>query len=260
MWVLTPKADLRITKTDGLDTANAGDLLRYVITVVNLGPSDVPEATVQDLFPADFDSVAWSCLGAGGASCGVAAGSGNIRAVVSVPAQGIVTFVAEARLAPATSGLIRNVASVSAPEEFDPSNNEAADETLIVASPPDCSPAKASVEVLWPPNHSLLPVGVVGVTGGVAPVVIRIQSVFQDEPVNDRGDGNTAPDAVLASDGSARIRAERSGLGDGRVYHLFFVAKDHRGQSCEGSVTVCVPHDAAHPCQDRGALYDSTAP
>ncbi|HEX6865561.1 MAG TPA: hypothetical protein VF414_22225, partial [Thermoanaerobaculia bacterium] len=55
-----------------------------------------------------------------------------------------------------------------------------------------------------------------------------------------------------------RVRAERSGQLDGRVYHLFFKAEDGRGGECEGEVTVCVPHDNKGACVDQGALHDST--
>jgi hypothetical protein len=40
-----------------------------------------------------------------------------------------------------------------------------------------------------------------------------------------------------------QVRAERSGLGDGRVYTISFTAKDPAGASCSGAVTVSVPHD-----------------
>jgi hypothetical protein len=42
---------------------------------------------------------------------------------------------------------------------------------------------------------------------------------------------------------TAFVRAERSGLGDGRVYHIDFTATDTQNQTCMGDVTVCVPHD-----------------
>lgn len=125
----------------------------------------------------------------------------------------------------------------------------------------DCSAASASAETLWPPNHRLVEVGVQGVVDpGGSQVTVVVTGVTQDEPVNDRGDGNTAPDAVLAG-GVAQVRAERSGLGDGRVYHLTFTASAG-ARSCEGSATVCVPHDQGQgsACVDQGPLFDSTAP
>ncbi len=125
----------------------------------------------------------------------------------------------------------------------------------------DCSGAAPTVGTLWPPNHKLVEVGIQGVTDpGGPPVAVTVTGVRQDEPVNGLGDGNTAPDAVLTGS-SVRLRAERSGLGDGRVYHLDFTATAG-GRSCQGSVTVCVPHDQGQGavCVDQGPLFDSTVP
>ena len=57
-----------------------------------------------------------------------------------------------------------------------------------------------------------------------------------------------------------RLRAERSGQGDGRMYHIRFIADRGHSGTCAGEVQVCVPHDLAgdRQCVDQGALYDST--
>ena len=87
-----------------------------------------------------------------------------------------------------------------------------------------------------------------------------IVNVFQDEPANDIGDGATCPDASGTGTSTVRVRAERSGKRDGRVYHIRFQADDGRGGTCTGEVTVCVPHDRkpGATCVDEGALFDST--
>jgi hypothetical protein len=53
------------------------------------------------------------------------------------------------------------------------------------------------------------------------------------------------------------LRAERSGNGDGRVYHIHFTASDPEG-SASGVVTVTVPHSKKKPAIDGGELYNST--
>lgn len=134
--------------------------------------------------------------------------------------------------------------------------------------PPDCSKAEADPSALWPPNHKLVAVQIAGVTDPDPgdSVTIAITSIFQDEPVNTIGDGNTAPDADGVGTATAHVRAERTGSkqvpGDGRVYHVGFTATDGAGASCSGTVTVCVPHDQGQgsACIDGGPLYDSTAP
>ena len=130
---------------------------------------------------------------------------------------------------------------------------------MNVTAPPDCERARPSRSVLWPPDHKLLPVDILGVSG--AHVVITITGVTQDEPVNGRGDGDTSPDAVVQGS-RALLRAERSGRGNGRVYHVHFMATDAQGQTCTGAVAVGVPHSGRPGCPpvDDGELYDSTLP
>jgi hypothetical protein len=131
-----------------------------------------------------------------------------------------------------------------------------------VNAPPDCTLAKPEHEDLWPPNHRYVDVAVAGVTDVDGdPVTTTIVSVFQDEPTDSSGDGNTCPDALGTGTSTAQVRAERSGHEDGRVYHIRFQAEDGRGASCTGVVTVCVPHDQGHgddACVDQGPQFDST--
>jgi len=129
----------------------------------------------------------------------------------------------------------------------------------VVNAPPVCAAAFASSLGIWPPNHKLVPVTVGGVTDPDGdPVTLTVQNVFQDERTDHTGDGKTCPDALGVGTSSVKVRAERSGQLDGRVYHLFFKAEDGRGAKCEGVVTVCVPHNNKGACVDQGALFDST--
>jgi hypothetical protein len=125
---------------------------------------------------------------------------------------------------------------------------------------PDCSNARPSVATIWPPNHKMVAVSILGVADpdGDA-VTITIDRIMQDEPTNGTGDGNTCPDAQGLGTSTAQLRAERSGNGNGRVYTIFFTARDGRGASCQGTVKVCVPHSNNRSCVDGGALFDSTS-
>jgi len=126
--------------------------------------------------------------------------------------------------------------------------------------PPVCTGATAGPSAIWPPNHQLTSISITGVTDpdGDA-VTVMATSVFQDEPVTGSGSGNTSPDATLSP---LTVRTERDGKGDGRVYHIGFVADDGNGGICPGMVQVCVPHDqgSGSTCVDGGAIYDSTIP
>lgn len=141
-----------------------------------------------------------------------------------------------------------------------------ANETIVdtatkewINAPPDCSDVVLDVTTLWPPNHNLRKITASGATdpdiGGT--VTLVIDGITQDEPVNGRGDGNTAPDAFLTSpvSASAKVRAERQGPGDGRVYRVHFTATDQFGAICSGTARVGVPHD-----RGRGRVPIDSAP
>ena len=58
-------------------------------------------------------------------------------------------------------------------------------------------------------------------------------------------------------DGRARIRWERSGAGNGRVYQISFSASDGYAGVSQGAVSVCVPHHRGQTCVDDGQRYNS---
>ncbi len=130
--------------------------------------------------------------------------------------------------------------------------------------PPDCTRAAPTVGELWPPNHKMKEVAVKGVTDPDGdPVTVKIVAIAQDEPLNTVGDGNTCPDAAGVGSSKALLRPERSGLEDGRVYHVSFEAADGRGGVCTGAVGVCVPHDQSKKktrCVDQGPRFNSLGP
>jgi hypothetical protein len=120
----------------------------------------------------------------------------------------------------------------------------------------DCSGAFAGRATLWPPNHAMVPVFISGVTStGDDPITITVTGITQDEPLNGTGDGDTCPDGSV-DDGLAYVRAERAGGGNGRVYVVSFHATDGSA-SCDGSVTVSVPHDRKSTAVDDGQTTNS---
>lgn len=134
--------------------------------------------------------------------------------------------------------------------------------TVSANKSPDCSKATPTTGTLWPPNHKLATVSIMGATDpDNDPLTIKIEKITQDEPVNGLGDGDTGPDGFIRST-DVQLRAERSGTGNGRVYAVAFLAEDGKGGSCTGAVKVGVPHDqgqGATPVDD-GQRYDSTLP
>jgi uncharacterized repeat protein (TIGR01451 family) len=135
-----------------------------------------------------------------------------------------------------------------------------ADPACTTNHPPEC---RAAPIELWPPNHKFVTVAIAGVTDPDGDLLTtNIVGISQDEPLRGRGDGNTCPDGKGVGTSSVSVRAERSGTGDGRVYHVVFTASDGKGGQCTGSVRICVPHDQrpGHHCGDDGLVIDSTGP
>ncbi len=127
-------ANLVITKTDGLTTAFAGQVITYTITVSNLGPSPVTGARVTDTFPADLIAVTWTCVPAQGSTCQSTQGAGAIDALVDLPAGGSAVFSASGALRPDVATAVVNTAIVTEPpnvQDPDPSNNTSTDTTQV---------------------------------------------------------------------------------------------------------------------------------
>ena len=168
---------------------------------------------------------------------------------LSNPAGASPTFVAPP-LPPRTSAQLTFVLTVS-----DPHGLSSSDSVTITdrnpMGPPDCGHAHASVEQLWPPNHQLVAVSILG-----AGAPAEITSVLQDEPTLGTGPGDTAIDALLNADGTALLRAEAGK--SGRTYHVAFEAHDGWGNRCHGTALVTASRDSGRRPADRGALYDST--
>ena len=103
----------------------------------------------------------------------------------------------------------------------------------------------ANPAVLWPPNHKMVDIGFVVDADNACEVELTctVLEVRCNESVNGHGDGNTEPDWILASDGSLSLRAERSGMGHGRVYEVLVRCEDSAGDGDERWVKVVVPHD-----------------
>ena len=106
-------------------------------------------------------------------------------------------------------------------------------------------------EVLWPPNHRMVPVqaawqvsDVCDLTAGAVLASVT-SSELDDAPGT--GDGNTIGDiqdaSIGAPDTSVLLRAERIGDGPGRVYTLTYTATDASGNSASALGLVMVPHD-----------------
>jgi len=107
---------------------------------------------------------------------------------------------------------------------------------------------------VWPANHkyrefklSDLVVSVDDACGGLLDVdaVGTIVSIYSDEPEDAKGngDGKTTDDIVILGASSFKVRSERAGGGNGRVYGVTFEVVDAAGNVSVGTCYVGVAHD-----------------
>jgi hypothetical protein len=112
--------------------------------------------------------------------------------------------------------------------------------------PPMVSSSVATA-TLWPPTHDLVDVGFTAsaVDNCDAQAAQTLgTSVWSDEAEISIGSGMHAPDAVHPNT-ALMLRAERQGLGDGRVYLMTTDATDACGNRAFACSAVGVPHDPA---------------
>ena len=128
---LQPTGDLSVTKDDFRTVAVSGEPLTYTIAVENAGPSDAVDARITDIFPAELSEVSWSCSATAGSECpDPPAGSDDLDHLVTVLADGRLTFIVDAIVDAAAEGMLINTASVALPVDFtdtDPENDSATD-------------------------------------------------------------------------------------------------------------------------------------
>jgi uncharacterized repeat protein (TIGR01451 family) len=135
--LLTPQADLAITKTDGVKVAIPGLPLTYTLVASNAGPSNASGSRVADTPPAACATFNWTCAGTGGGTC-AASGSGAIDHAVTLPAGGSVTYTATCTVDGGATGTISNTATVATGAtvlETNANDNQATD-TDTVGDPP----------------------------------------------------------------------------------------------------------------------------
>jgi hypothetical protein len=115
--------------------------------------------------------------------------------------------------------------------------------TVIDETPPSVSNVSVTPSILWPPNHRTADVTVTyDATDNCGPVACTL-SVTSNEPIDGLGDGDTAPDWQVVDAHHVRLRAERSGTGNGRVYTITITCTDDSGNTTVRTVTVSVPHN-----------------
>src|SRR6185503_10328450 len=115
--------------------------------------------------------------------------------------------------------------------------------TVRDTDPPAIATVSATPSRIMKTNHEMVPVAVtVSASDGCGgPVTCRIVSVASNEPVDGASDGDTAPDWEITGPLTVKLRGERSGQGNGRVYTITVECTDAAGNRSTSTVTVTVP-------------------
>ncbi|MHB1319891.1 MAG: ExeM/NucH family extracellular endonuclease, partial [Anaerolineae bacterium] len=110
-------------------------------------------------------------------------------------------------------------------------------------SAPTFDAVSVTPPTLWPADHKYRDVtATVVVNDDFDPnPTVTLVSVTSNEPDDGDDDGNTKNDIVIVDDFHFKLRAERSGIGTGRIYTITYLVTDDCGNSTSQSVTVTVP-------------------
>lgn len=112
----------------------------------------------------------------------------------------------------------------------------AATVTVVDQTPPTVT-SSVAMSSLWPPDHTLINVGLSAnaTDNCVASLVLGVKVYGTEDDEIQTGDGNFSPDAKDLKPGTLRLRSERTGTGDGRIYLIVTTATDgapNLGVSC----------------------------
>ena len=118
----------------------------------------------------------------------------------------------------------------------------------IYAHVPPSISMSLSPSALWPPNHKLVDIhATVTIAADDDTPSIKLLSITSSEPDNGLGDGDKPNDIQEATFGTAdfdfKLRAERSGTGQGRKYTITYEVTDSWGNRAQAKGNVLVPHD-----------------
>jgi len=115
--------------------------------------------------------------------------------------------------------------------------------SLSACSGPAITGVSATPNLLWPPDHRMVPVVVnytVQDSCDSAPVCSLSVSSNEGEG---GGSGNTSSDFEVIDAHDVSLRAERAGTGDTRIYTITVACTDKLGLSSSAAAAVTVPHD-----------------
>lgn len=129
--LLNALTDVSAELSDRVTWVSPGDDLSYLLTVTNLGPSEVPDLLVRDPLPLALVGCSWSC-DLDGSSCG--AGAGDVATVFDLAVGQSASIQIDCSVSDGFEGSIFNIADVRLPSGIDdtrPENNQSQDLTFV---------------------------------------------------------------------------------------------------------------------------------
>ena len=119
-------------------------------------------------------------------------------------------------------------------------------DVIVVDAEPPTITMSVSPTQLWPPNHKMRAISAaVQVADNCPGVTYALTSITSNEADNGLGDGDMPNDIQNADYNSAdlafRVRAERAGMGSGRIYTVTYTATDGANNQTSASAEITVP-------------------
>jgi uncharacterized repeat protein (TIGR01451 family) len=234
----TDPTDLSISKTAAPAVVTTGENVTYTLMVSNPGAATAFCVRVTDNLPPNTTFVSINAPG------GVTGGAGNNRTVdyASIPGgeSRTITIVATVNCSVPDGTIINNTATVTA-DTSDPDGSNNSDTASIVASNPvPVVTCTLATDELPQNSHDLVNVGLsVSVMDNCDPNPVIEVRVYSDE--DDEAGSPHSPDAKEIAPNTLRLREERAGGQDGRVYLIVVTATDSGGGVGHACCTVIVP-------------------
>ena len=132
-----PDPDVRVGKTNGVDSLTVGDSVQYTLTLDNVGTVDVASVQLLDTLPAELLDVTWTCS-AQGTVCPEADGEGDVDLDVALPVGAGLVIELVATVADAPGTTLTNTVEAILPNgivDAVPEDNLASDSDPIEAAP-----------------------------------------------------------------------------------------------------------------------------
>jgi len=275
---VTPPIDVNVNTDPGLCSAVILDAAFGTATPVGCLPefttthSDFP---VGNVFPVGVTQIIWSVTdGAGNTATATqnvtvvdnqnpvitCPGDITVSCASDVPAVDISSVTATDNCSAVVEHVSDIISDSTCANRFtltrtykatDPAGNTATCSQVITVNdtiPPEITGLSVSQTALWPPNHKMRDITVsYTISDNCLNDPNTTISVSSNEPVNGTGDGDTDPDWEIIDNNQIRLRAERAGTGNGRIYTITITTDDGCNPAVSASTEVMVAHNITGP-------------